>query len=57
MNLRFLVILLSTMMFSTTGQAASIYAGKAKAAAVCAQCHGIRSTSAKAPFPPLKDPD
>ncbi|MBT4146577.1 MAG: cytochrome c [Gammaproteobacteria bacterium] len=57
MNLRLLVTLLLTMMFAATAQAASIYAGKAKAAAVCAQCHGIRSTSADAPFPPLAGRD
>ena len=38
---------------SSQSQAASIYAGKAKAAAVCAQCHSIRTKSAEAPFPPL----
>ncbi len=37
--------------------AANLYAGKAKAAAVCAQCHGIRTTSAEAPFPPLAGRD
>ncbi|MBE0470581.1 MAG: cytochrome c [Methyloprofundus sp.] len=42
---------------SATSQAASIYAGEAKAAAVCAQCHGIRKTSAEAPFPPLAGRD
>ena len=42
---------------STGVQAASIYAGKAKAAAVCAQCHGIKTTSADAPFPPLAGRD
>lgn len=45
--------------FFLDGQAASIYAGESKAAAVCAQCHGIRWPSADAPFPPLaaRDPD
>ncbi len=43
--------------FSAMSQAASIYAGKAKAAAVCSQCHGIRTTSAEAPFPPLAGRD
>lgn len=43
--------------FSLNSQAASIYAGKSKAAAVCSQCHGIRSTSAEAPFPPLAGRD
>ncbi|MGZ4969753.1 MAG: c-type cytochrome [Methylobacter sp.] len=37
--------------------AASIYAGQAKAAAVCSQCHGIRTPSADAPFPPLAGRD
>ena len=36
---------------------ASIYAGEAKAAAVCSQCHGIRMPSADAPFPPLAGRD
>ncbi len=34
-------------------QAASIYAGKSKAAAVCSQCHSIKALSADAPFPSL----
>ncbi|QWF71707.1 c-type cytochrome [Methylomonas paludis] len=40
-------------------QAASPYAGQEKAAAVCSQCHGIRTPSADAPFPPLagRDPE
>ncbi len=42
---------------STSGFAASIYAGQAKAAAVCSQCHGIRTTSAEAPFPALAGRD
>ncbi|MBS3965301.1 MAG: c-type cytochrome [Methylomonas sp.] len=44
---------------SGSAQAASLYVGQAKAAAVCAQCHGIRSPSADAPFPPLggRDPE
>ncbi|HEY8220132.1 MAG TPA: cytochrome c [Methylobacter sp.] len=37
--------------------AASIYAGEAKAAAICSQCHGIRTPSAEAPFPPLAGRD
>ncbi|OQK15747.1 cytochrome C [Methyloprofundus sedimenti] len=43
--------------FNATSQAASIYAGESKAAAVCSQCHGIRKTSAEAPFPPLAGRD
>ena len=52
-------ILFSIVMLTTisTAQAASIYAGKAKAAAVCSQCHGVRATSADAPFPPLAGRD
>jgi cytochrome c553 len=37
--------------------AASIYAGESKAAMVCSQCHGIRTPSAEAPFPPLAGRD
>ncbi|MEY3289159.1 MAG: hypothetical protein RLZZ419_1401 [Pseudomonadota bacterium] len=37
--------------------AASIYAGQSRAAAVCAQCHGIKTPSADAPFPPLAGRD
>lgn len=38
-------------------QAASIYAGQSRAAAVCSQCHGIKSPSPDAPFPPLAGRD
>jgi len=37
--------------------AASIYSGQAKAAAVCSQCHGIKTPSADAPFPSLAGRD
>ena len=37
--------------------AASIYADQARAAAVCSQCHGIKTPSADAPFPPLAGRD
>lgn len=37
--------------------AASIYAGQSRAAAVCAQCHGVRTKSIDAPFPPLAGRD
>lgn len=54
--MRLLFILIIT--FSTfITQAASIYAGKAKAAEVCSQCHGVRETSTDAPFPPLAGRD
>ena len=49
--------LLTGLLLATSSQAASLYAGKAKAATVCSQCHGIRSTSADAPFPPLAGRD
>ena len=42
---------------TSSGQGANLFAGKAKAAAVCSQCHGIRVTSAEAPFPPLAGRD
>lgn len=55
-------LLFSTMMIAgltvtSSTQAANIYAGKAKAAAVCSQCHGVRATSSEAPFPPLAGRD
>ena len=37
--------------------ATSLYAGQARAAAVCSQCHGIRTPSTEAPFPPLAGQD
>ena len=37
--------------------AAVIYAGQERAAAVCSQCHGIKTPSADAPFPPLAGRD
>ncbi len=49
--------ILITMTTVSATQAASLYAGQAKAAAVCSQCHGIRSTSTDAPFPPLAGRD
>ena len=45
------------LMSAQSVNAASIYAGEAKAAAVCSQCHGIRTPSADAPFPPLAGRD
>lgn len=38
-------------------QATNIYAGQARAATVCAQCHGVQSPSADAPFPDLAGRD
>ena len=56
-TLAYLSIATLALSFSTHSQAASIYAGQSKAAAVCAQCHGVRGTSAEAPFPPLAGRD
>lgn len=51
------LLLFSLIVTSNISQAASPFAGKAKAAAVCSQCHGIKSPSADAPFPPLAGRD
>ncbi|MEQ1530922.1 MAG: cytochrome c [Methylococcales bacterium] len=40
-----------------SASAASLYAGQSRAAAVCSQCHGIKSPSLNAPFPPLAGRD
>ncbi|MCQ8102818.1 c-type cytochrome [Methylomonas sp. SURF-2] len=53
MKLKYSVLLLAGLLAGGSARAASLYAGQAKAAAVCAQCHGIRNPSADAPFPPL----
>jgi len=45
------------LIFAHGVNAASIYAGETRAAAVCSQCHGIRTPSADAPFPPLAGRD
>ena len=45
------------LVMASSSQAANLYAGQAKAAAVCAQCHGVRTTNAGAPFPPLAGRD
>ncbi|MDO9424533.1 MAG: c-type cytochrome [Methylobacter sp.] len=50
-------LLLLGLMSSQSAYAASIYAGHATAAAVCSQCHGIKTPSADAPFPPLAGRD
>lgn len=51
------LILLGGLLAAGSSQAASLYVGQSKAAAVCAQCHGIRNPSADAPFPPLAGRD
>lgn len=43
--------------FASKANAAIIFAGQAKAAAVCSQCHGITKPSADAPFPSLAGRD
>lgn len=42
---------------SSNANAVVIFAGQAKAAAVCSQCHGITTPSADAPFPSLAGRD
>ncbi len=51
------VLVILGLAITFTSQAANLYAGQAKAAAVCAQCHGVRTTSVGAPFPPLAGRD
>jgi cytochrome c553 len=48
-----LSLLMAGVLSVSNCQAASPYAGKEKAAAVCSQCHGIKAPSADAPFPSL----
>lgn len=50
-------IFVAGVLVMASSQAASPFAGQEKAAAVCAQCHGIRTPSANAPFPPLAGRD
>jgi len=57
MRTQFSLILLSGLLAAGSTQAASLYVGQSKAAAVCSQCHGIRNPSADAPFPPLAGRD
>ena len=57
MKLSFFATILMGLSFVSAGHAASIYAGKSKAAAVCSQCHGIKTPSADAPFPSLAGRD
>jgi cytochrome c553 len=57
MRVQLPLILLSGLLAAGSSQAASLYVGQAKAAAVCSQCHGIRTPSADAPFPPLAGRD
>ena len=49
--------LLLLLVFADSVSAAVIYAGEARAQAVCSQCHGVKNPSADAPFPPLAGRD
>lgn len=55
--MRVFMAMLLTLATISSVHAASIYAGQAKAAAVCSQCHGIRTPSKNAPFPNLAGRD
>lgn len=56
-SIRLITALAISLSFAGGANAASLYAGKAAAAAVCSQCHGIKSPSAGAPFPSLAGRD
>lgn len=56
MRTKFSLILLGGLVAGFS-EAASLYVGQSKAAAVCSQCHGIRTPSADAPFPALAGRD
>ncbi len=49
--------LLAQIAILSTAQAANLYAGQDRAATVCAQCHGVITPSADAPFPSLAGRD
>jgi cytochrome c553 len=51
------VVFMLALLSVQSVNAASIFAGQARAAAVCSQCHGIKNPSADAPFPPLAGRD
>ncbi len=57
MKLLLVSILFLGLTVLSSAQAANVFAGKAKAAAVCGQCHGVRNSSSEAPFPPLAGRD
>ena len=55
---RFIAVSLLVLGFtSSNANAVVFFAGQAKAAAVCSQCHGITKPSADAPFPSLAGRD
>jgi cytochrome c553 len=49
--------LMGGILAATSANAASLYAGQTQAAQVCSHCHGVRTPSADAPFPPLAGRD
>jgi cytochrome c553 len=51
------LLLVGLMLAAPICNAASIYAGQARAAAVCSQCHGIRTPSHDSIFPMLAGRD
>lgn len=52
-----LLLIGGLLLASQCAGAVSIYAGQARASAVCSQCHGIKTPSADAPFPLLAGRD
>lgn len=57
MRFHALNLLLVILTLSHNSFAASVYAGQARAAAVCSNCHGIRLPAEGAPFPQLAGQD
>jgi cytochrome c553 len=51
------LLLAGLVLAAHTAHATSLYAGQARAAAVCSQCHGIRTPSADSVFPTLAGRD
>lgn len=52
-----LLLIGGLLLASQCANAVSIYAGQARAAAVCSQCHGVKTPSADAPYPQLAGRD
>ncbi len=52
-----LVLFLAAFLLSESSYAANLFAGQAKVEAVCSQCHGLKKSSADAPFPRLFERD
>lgn len=53
----YLSLVLFGVSYISTAQAANLFAGQDRAAAICAQCHGIHKPAAGAPFPSLAGRD